>query len=233
MRNKTPDLKKLDVVYVVKDSAFNDELRYSLRSVEQNLPHNRVIFYGGKPVGSHPDIAILVKQIGKHKYQKVANMLFSIAEDDFILMNDDFFVLNKIDKLPYYYSDDLEKLSGRISAAHGGPSAYTRRIDATRKWLKESKYATRNYELHVPIIFNREKLRRIFDINTEHKYATRSLYCNVDKVMGKKSQDMKIFDLDKLPRFSDTFVSTTDLSFAEGQVGKFIRALFKDKSRYE
>ncbi len=48
-------LSDLDIVYFVKESAQNEELRYSLRSVEKNFPHRNVWFVGGKPKGLTPD----------------------------------------------------------------------------------------------------------------------------------------------------------------------------------
>ena len=50
-----------DIVYLLREGE-NDELRYSLRSVERNFPHDRVIFYGGKPDGIEPDEYIHIEQ---------------------------------------------------------------------------------------------------------------------------------------------------------------------------
>ena len=36
-----------DIVYFVKDTDTNEELRYSLRSLA-NFPHGKVWFYGGR-----------------------------------------------------------------------------------------------------------------------------------------------------------------------------------------
>lgn len=38
-----------DVVYFVKDTERNEELKYSLRSLEQNWKYNKVWFCGGCP----------------------------------------------------------------------------------------------------------------------------------------------------------------------------------------
>lgn len=108
-------LKDMDIVYVVKDAAYNDELKWSLRSVEKNFPHKRVWFYGGKVVGLHPDKQVVVKQEGSRKYDRVRNMLKMIAEndeitEDFVLFNDDFFVMDKVESLPYLSDMNLSDL---------------------------------------------------------------------------------------------------------------------------
>ena len=41
------DTKDLDIVYFVKDTPTNEELRISLRSVAKNMPHKRVWVFGG------------------------------------------------------------------------------------------------------------------------------------------------------------------------------------------
>ena len=55
-------MKNYDIVYFLKDTYYNEELRYSLRSVEENFPHARVVFAGGCPVGFKPDLHIEIEQ---------------------------------------------------------------------------------------------------------------------------------------------------------------------------
>ena len=50
-----------DIVYFVKGSRKNEELRYSLRTLK-NFPHRKVFFYGEFPDGLVPDRHIHVKQ---------------------------------------------------------------------------------------------------------------------------------------------------------------------------
>ena len=50
-----------DIVYFVKDTKTNEELKYSLRSLV-NFPHKSVWFYGGGPRDLNPDFHIKVNQ---------------------------------------------------------------------------------------------------------------------------------------------------------------------------
>ena len=51
-----------DIVYFVKNTEENEELIYSLRSVDKNFPFNKVWFFGGCPKGLTPDVHIPVVQ---------------------------------------------------------------------------------------------------------------------------------------------------------------------------
>lgn len=232
------DTKDLDIVYVIKDAAYNDELRYSVRSVEKYLPHHTLWFYGGKPCGVHPDKQAILRQKERTKYAKVGNMLRLIAKndeitDDFVLMNDDFFCLAPVTNLPYYYDEDIHSLVEKIVENFGSISAYTVRLERTEAMLKEKHKETKNFELHVPIVLNRKKLLDLYGDNVDWPYATRSSYCNLNGVKGVPMKDNKIVSLNEFPDVSAQFCSTSDRSFEKGVVGDYIRALFPKKSRYE
>ena len=97
--------KELDIVYTIKDSPDNEELRYSLRSL-RNFPHRKVFIYGGLPSCVNPESVTFVKvsQDYNDKWTNTASLLIRIAEDeniteDFVWFNDDFFVMKKMCEL--------------------------------------------------------------------------------------------------------------------------------------
>lgn len=232
------NLKDMDIVYVVKDSAYNDELKYSLRSVEKNFPHNRVWFYGGKPIGIHPDKQVAIVQKGKTKWDKVRSLIGMICEndeitEDFVLFNDDFFVLQPVVNLPSFCDGTLDNLANKIIEKNNGrPSPYTNKIIEASILLKKAKRTTHNFELHAPMIINREKM-----LKTRERFpdapASRSLYGNYNKLKPRQLNDTKIVSLRGKPGLSKVFVSTEDRSFSDGEVGEYIRSLFPTKSRWE
>lgn len=231
--------KYLDIVYVIKDAAFNEELRYSLRSVEKNFPHNKVFFYGGKPMYFHPDKLVPIVQKGKTKWDRVRAMLKTIAEDDritenFVLFNDDFFVMKPVENLPMYRYGTLEQLCDRIKRKNGGPTAYTNNLELTIKKLKDNNFCTWNFELHAPMIFNRGDLRELINLFPDTR-GTRSLYGNMylNEEDTEPMKDTKIFKINELPPEDALFVSTEDSSFSRGEIGKLIKLAFPDKSRWE
>lgn len=233
------NLADLDIVYMVKDAVYNDELRYSLRSVSKNFPHKQVWFVGGKPMYAHPDKQIIVNQKGDTKWDKVRAMLEMVAKEnriteDFVLFNDDFFVLRPVENLPAYAYGTLEELCHRIERKNGGrPTKYTLNIKRTIDALKENNLTTLNFELHLPIILNRKKLMDVIKQFPNTK-GTRSLYGNTCLSSSiEPLKDVKVYDADSLPTEEQTFVSTDDHSFACGKVGELIRSLFPEKSRFE
>lgn len=233
------DTSNLDIIYLLKDSAYNDELKYSLRSVEQNFPHRKVWFVGGRPTGLVPDERMTLVQKEKTKYDRTHALLKQVCEndkitEDFVLFNDDFFVMKPWRYLPSYVSGTLEGLIGTIELTRGKPSPYTERLKDTVVFLEKTLPGQNimNYELHIPMIFNRKQLRNI--LKQTGFNGVRSIYGNTfyyPKSLIRK--DVKIYDQTVAPDPDADFLSTTDLSFSSGLVGNFIKQRFPSKSRFE
>ena len=99
--------KLYDVVYIVKEDPNNEELRYSIRSVEENFPVRYIWIFGYCPRWLSNIIYVPVKQDGdkwsnsKKLFETIANASF--LPDQFVLFNDDFFVMEKIDTPEHHY----------------------------------------------------------------------------------------------------------------------------------
>ena len=231
-----------DVVYLVKESPTNPELVYSLRSLEENWEYKSVWFCGGCPDGLKPDCRMKLKQVGLNKWAKVRNMLIQICQNDeitenFWLFNDDFYVLKKTseDMLPQY-NGDLKVYIDRIERRQGGQDGFTVRLQQAYDDLVKAGLTTLNYEVHKPMLFNRKKLLEVFE-KFPNTPAYRSLYGNYWRIGGHSRHDMKIKILN-FKRLDDAaniwdFLSTSDESFRDGNVGELIRTKFYKKSRFE
>lgn len=234
-------MNNYDIVYFVKDSEVNEELVYSLRSVDKNFPHRRVIFAGGKPNGVTPDKWIPLPQNHGSKWSNVGRMLLAICldndiSDKFFIFNDDFFVLKPIKewKRNLYYGT-LSELSERIKNNRGGRSSnYTSRLEDADDELNRRGYGTRNFELHLPMLVDKLRLRQVYEEFYDAP-CKRSLYGNkffVDEG-GEEMSDVKTAKTDGLPDLRRKFASSSDMSFRDGVIGQSIRNLFPDKSRFE
>lgn len=231
-------MKKLDIVYFVKPDLMNEELRFSLRSVEANFPHRNVWFYGGQPIEMIPDRRAPIAQHGRSRYEKVKNMLIAACEseeltEDFWLFNDDFFILQPQEEMPAWYDGTLyERIVHIEQKRHGTPSDYTHQLRRTVEVLEEAGKRCLNYAVHVPMKVNRKKM-----LETLERFPTvpmfRALYGNDHEVGGIDAPDVKIHTSDETIPEGAAFVSTSDSSFINGEVGKQIRALFTEKSRWE
>lgn len=232
----------IDIVYILKKDVKSDELRYSLRSVCQNFPHDRVWFYGSCPLDIYPDKFIEVDQKGVTTWEKVTYTLKRIFENDelaenFWLFNDDFFIMKPIDIDSEYYKRTLingsldHQVKGIITRNHG-PSKYTDRLKKAAATLRNQGYDSLNYAMHVPIFINRKK-----GLDTLAKFPRvpmfRSLYGNMHKVPAILHRDVKLIGMNELPDYEWPFLSTSDGSFKSGKVGEYIRGRFPEKCKYE
>lgn len=225
-----------DIVYILKSDIAPGELKYSLRSVEQNFPYNRVFFFCGCPQGIKPDKHIRFEQEGVSKWEKATSTYRKICEtdevsEDFWLFNDDFFILEKVTDLPYMYAGTLQERVDDL-VRRRGISTYAMMLKATALTLQASGCDTLDYALHVPMLFNKQKV-----IDTLEAFPNspmfRSLYGNYNKVGGIKTTDVKIYERISLPKPGQTLLSTADTSFNLGKVGDYIKQKFTDKSRWE
>ena len=223
-----------DIVYFVKDSESNEELRYSLRSLV-NFPHRNVWFYGGCPKGLKPDRYVYVKQDKDNKWQNVSTMLDMACVNrhiskNFWLFNDDFFIMNKVLHPVNYFSGDLYKRIVQLEDKHGGITEYSQQLRNMCQELEALGCSSKNYAVHYPMLINRQKALEL--LNTTDNPMFRSLYGNYANVKAICSNDCKIISKEKEWNGSN-YLSTEDKAFADGIVGKQIRERFPDKCRYE
>lgn len=231
-------MKKHDIVYILKNDIRPEELKYSLRSVEQNMTYKAVWFYGGCPAEIEPDHYVRLTQHGVTKWEKVAETLkIAFRNDDLTedvwLFNDDFFILKKMTSPQPLVQGSLAYRCQRIKEqTNGRPSSYSEQLMRTLSVLKHNGCDRLDYALHVPMLINRRKglevLKRFPDVP-----MFRSLYGNYWRIGGTLMDDVKIQNNDDIPGKDWRFVSTSDGSFRHGRVGDYIRGQFKEPSRYE
>lgn len=224
----------LDVVYFVKDGYVNEEFRYSLRSVCQNMQYNRVWVFGGCPNTITPDVHIRVEQTGKTKWDRVRNMFLMACEnkeltDDFILFNDDFFIMQPMEKVEPLYRCTLAEHLKVL-----GEGQYRNLLVESKERLEGMGATTLSYELHVPFVFNKQKLLKML---TEHPdwHCTRTMYGNIYGIGGEKHADVKAFN--SRPSFdyeSSPLLSTDDsVVNINNDVWNYIGKQFRGACKYE
>jgi len=225
-----------DIVYILKDDIATEELRYSLRSIEKNFPHRFVWFVGGQPQGLKPDRLVRHTQFGANKWLKIKSSMLEVVKheelsDEFFLFNDDFFVTKPFEKEFVNFTD--RTLADRIEdfrRENPRLNRYAMSLVQTEEELKAHGYGTLNFEVHLPMLFEKNKVEaalcRCFSPQM------RSLYGNIVGCKVKDRRDVKVNSLSDIPYGMD-FVSTNDVTFTYGNVGQYLRNLFKDPSRFE
>ena len=224
---------KCDVVYIYKNVG-SEELKYSIRSVEKNFPYNKIVVAGDRPSDLVPDYFLAVDQ-NMEKCKNALNILYNIVNcseisDDFWLFNDDFFIMKPVKRFSYYHNGSLLDLIEKYKAKFGD-NPYVMKLKNCYETLYKNNCTSYNYELHIPMLFNKDKLKQLFK-DYPQTSCTRSLYGNVYNVEGKDTPDVKIYDGSK-PSKTAKLLSTTEGSFKQGIVGQFIRDQFKEKRKYE
>ena len=224
-----------DVIYILKPEMDTEELKYSLRSLEANFPHKRVWFVGGQPKGFKPDKALPHKQSGANKWEMIRSSMLKAAADpelteEFFLFNDDFFIMKPVKGKFVNYAD--RTLTWRIEDLRKEfpwLNNYGRTLVKAREELKCQGKPEVNFEVHVPMLFNKALVPTILKCSSPQM---RSIYGNVNQVPYIQHDDVKIYDLETVPTEA-TYISTNDNVFQNGAVGKYIRECFPNPSRFE
>jgi hypothetical protein len=226
----------MDIVYVCRPGD-NEELRYSIRSVVKNMPHDNIWLIGNKPKWyegnflSVPDTS--------NKYENIRNAIKSVSinsdiSDDFVLMNDDFFVMNPLSEIPVFHGGLLiDKINDYITLV--GMTRYVKLLMNTHRFL--TNYGIKNpldYDIHTPIQMNKANLTKII----HKKHFPRSMYGNIFNIGGTEIKDVKIYpntsNLYSKSYNIDTsipYLSTLDSSFKG--VFALLYGMFSDKTEYE
>jgi hypothetical protein len=216
----------------------NEELRYSIRSVLQNTPAEKIWVIGGKPNWYTGNFIEVLD--GNNKFENIKKCMSAIANseeisDDFVSMHDDFFIIKKIKSMPVYHGGFLQtKVDEYIKI--NPRSYYANLLNKTLIYLQKMGYENPiNYEIHVPMIMNKNNL----SVALKKPYLERSMYGNIFNVGGTKRNDVKVYEQEQLSRRSydylnndSEFVSSNDASFNK-LYKDLLKDLFPNPSKYE
>lgn len=228
----------MDVVYPLKASITTDELRYSLRSIAANLPHDRVWVVGGRPAWLR-NVEHVPSTPAGTRWQIVPDHLRAVTaradlSERFVYLNDDFFVVRPLAEVPVLYRNTLAAEVGGHQQGSAWRRGQRETLELLRRWGIRDPL---NYELHVPMVMGRdelaEALARAAAARSFTALAYRSLYGNVAGVGGEQGADVKVFGRTAALPAGATFVSTNDDSFTSGRIGRQLRARFPEPCRYE
>lgn len=227
-------MKKHDVVYVLKDGADTEELRYSMRSLA-NFPHDKVFLVGQKPEWASDKVIIIDRKqydwhVNNARYLDSAARWMSACEDprvseSFWFFNDDFFIMKPIQEFGYRY---------HVNGFPHADSTYGRRMRKTQKLLEHIVPIVHNYDLHMPMLMEKQKrialnLTFMFAIRRGYGFSLRTLYGNLFEVGGDPTKDCKIVH----EKFHKWAMLSSDRKSFNGAMGEYIRSQFPDPSEYE
>lgn len=227
----------MDIVYVYKHWWGNWlELKYSLRSLV-NINHNNVYIVWDKPDWAKNIIHIPVPDDKWSKYLNVLGKYRAICENEnisenFVLMNDDMYIMEPITDIPYYIKWTLKEHIEYIKEKHWD-TKYCEVINRVYKKYKNWLAFT----VHCPIIYNKQKLKKLLDTIWDEEISIRSLYWNMYNVPYEKYNkndisDCKVYLMDRKYNLW-RFLSSDDSSVRNMSFIRFMNQRFPSKCKYE
>lgn len=227
----------MDILYVLGNGSrfANIELRLSLRSIEKYGKNiDNVFICGYKPDWIKNVIHIPCSddmQREKNVFNKILTACRTNISDEFLLMNDDFYMTKEFNAESYPYF-----VTGECSFINN-PSRYQKIQNKTINYL-ETKSINKilDYRSHCPIRIRKDyfiALQELFNstVSQECGYSPRLLYGNLfNDGYIFRAPDCKIWKLEDLRETEQGCISTKD--DCEDMI-KYLQELFPDKSIYE
>lgn len=242
--------KENDIVYILgSGSKWDDnELRYSLRSVEKYFPHRKVFIVGERPDWLQNIIHLKVPDgfanVNGGKFKNVirktiAACVHEDVSDNFVLMNDDFFFLDYCNEIKMYSMGTLQQQIEKY-----GPNErnqYRNALIRTMRFLaKKGIENPLSYAVHYPISYNKSGfLAMMTNIDwLEASYSWRSIYGNLFNTEVIERADTKVSSPEALEAFLERedkgdFLSISDNVALDPRFQKWIQEQFPEPSFYE
>lgn len=212
----------------------NNELRYSLRSVEKHLKgYGEVWIIGEKPdwLTNVIHVPISDPKIGIPDTNIMRKLMAFCGHDveKFLYMNDDHYLLRDIDAetFPYYYHGTIAEYVKKR-----GHDGYGNRCENTQKSLESRNLPTKYFDIHYPMLMNKtdfmQQVVQHYNPELRHGMVIKSLYANALNIEGTEIKDCKIppAPLTDQPCFS-TYPTVNN------KTAQFLREKFPQKSNFE
>lgn len=224
------------VLIPVRPGNDNNELRFSLRSIQANLPHTAVWVVGYQP-NWLTNVGFIPGNTQPHSKANIYRNLLAACEhpdtpDDLIVFNDDFFVTEPVETPTVHYRSTLQE---HIDFP---------RVQRTKGWWWQSLTTTQiclqalghtdplSYELHIPLPIQKQAMADTLnwfkDIQPHNPPQWRTLYGVINDIGGTPHPDPKAY---RHGPIGVPYHSTTDTSFR--QFYQHFAAQFPNPSRYE
>lgn len=230
----------MDVVYPVRPGEANEELRYSLRSLERNFPNVGTVWIVGHKPSWLQNVEFIPGNDGPSGHANVYRNILTAMQhkrvsDEVVVFNDDFFVTAPITHLPVMYRGTLDEHLSLPRIRVGGSQNWWRESLKTTKVCLQAVGipAPLSYELHVPLPCHRQAMRdtleRFAGITPENPPQWRTLYGNLHVDGATLAEDPK--SASAVPRLRTPFLSTSDASWPSFR--RKVMDLFPEPSSYE
>jgi len=238
---------QIDIVYPLGSGSrwSNNEIRYSIRSVEKHVKgYRNIIIVGSKPSWLNGIIHVKSEDPLRHNADgNIALKVLKVCElkelsETFLFINDDHIFLRDIHILdiPDFYKGNLDKKPESFFT--GG--LYKQRLKRTLDILKERNLPTKHFDCHTPILINKDLfpgIIRKFPFQESIGFTMKSLYANSLKKEGVYRLDLNIKTHLSLTAIEKVTEGHVIMAFNDGGLNgdlkKFLKDKFPLKSKFE
>lgn len=231
---------------------FDNELKYSLRSIEKFGKNIGRIFI----IGEYPDFLLAeflscdlyhIPSTDKYGHERNIHEKIKIAclderiSENFLFWNDDFFLTQEIDleQYPYYENGTLRNQIDKRIRFDG----YRFSLQNTEDFLRQRGLFTMMHDIHCPIIYNKKKYLNLMeqvDWTARGGYVIKSLYANYYKEKIVFMEDLKFTEsigLDEIKtKIKDRHIfsiADTVMMCPSKTMKTFLEESYSNKSKYE
>lgn len=245
--------KKIDVVYVLGSGSNwnNNEIRYSLRSIEKNgIDVGQIFIVGEFPAFLSKDVIhIKADDIFNPNENADGNIITKVLaacadprlSDDFLFINDDHILLKLIPliDIPAFHKGDLND----FPEEYWKLNYWRGRLKRTRDTLNSKKLTAFHFDCHTPIVFNKELFPEImsrFNYQEGLGLTMKSLYGNiVYSISGQllTSEKKTVFKYYTVYQLNDRLSKCSFMSFNDcglnNSLKLWLEKQFPNQSRWE
>jgi hypothetical protein len=244
--------KKIDVVYVLgKGSRWNNnEIRFSLRSIEKNLKNYRRIFIIGEDPGFLKKVTVIpcedIFSPSKNADGNIITKVLRACEErgltrDFLFINDDHLIMKEINAIdvPYFHKGNMIDFPHEYFELN----FWRKRLWRTKNILHKKGYPAFHYDCHTPIVFNKKAFVEAmsnFDYKEGIGYTMKSLYANVvcpEKAVTLKGQKKTLFNHRNVEQTKERVKNAAFVSFNDDSLNpalkQWLYESFPEQSSYE
>lgn len=240
-------MQNIDLVYPVKVLDDLGELRYSLRSVWENARglYDKIWIITQEELPSWlQNVNVIKAGAGGNKANDVKSKILAACEhpevsDNFIMMCDDFYLVDKIDQWETFHMGPTSLYIKKIRSERAGNN-WLRSVSDTAEWMRQQGYGDIPvYQGHRPVLWDKEKLKVEIErypsnkqLDTNGLYPAAGAGGEGTRGMNSKIKDNKEF-LQKFEARNIPWLSSNNGSFSDGMIGGYIRGAFRNPSPYE
>lgn len=208
-------------VYPFKSKGSTFEIYQSIRWLYMAYPDAEVYIIGDAPGMDLPFVHIPYKSHLKSPGSEVTDKVMVFCEligDEFILMNDDFFIT---DRFPFHQV----MRNGYITISPGHSITYQQACENTIDFLAANHLELINYECHQPVLIQSCRFIELFgQIDYQsHNHLLKSIYFNTWPMRSYPGENLKLgHSLHKAKKYlsdfgsfscSDSFLTAENRSF--------------------